>query len=82
MLLNATAKTDSHPLPMVASTILQEMWGQLVLDIPPTSGTWRKQQSTTATAAEAGLSGTEGVISEPKNVAEAGVGQSEFPVPQ
>ena len=38
MLLNATAKTESRPLPTVSPTVLEEMWGQPGLDIPPVSG--------------------------------------------
>ena len=37
MLLNATANTESHPLPMVVPTFLEEMWGQSRLDSPPAS---------------------------------------------
>ena len=79
MLLNATAKTESRPLPMVAPTVLEEMWVQPGLDSPPASGAWGEQQSTTATAPEVGLGGTEGIISDPKNFAEIGVGQPELP---
>ena len=55
------------------------MWGQPGLDSNPPSGAWREQKSTTATAPEVGLSRTEGVISDPENGAELGVGQPEIP---
>ena len=38
MLLNATLNTESRPLPTVSPTVLEEMWGQPGLDIPPVSG--------------------------------------------
>ena len=37
MLLNATVNMESHPLPMVVPTFLEEMWGQSILDSPPAS---------------------------------------------
>ena len=52
------------------------------MDSPPASGAWGEQQSITATSPEVGLGGTEGVISEPENGAEVGVGQLELPAPK
>ena len=43
------------------------MWGQMGFDSTPASGSWGEYQSTTATAPEVGLGGTEGFISKPKN---------------
>ena len=40
MLLNATLNTESRPLPTVAPTVLEEMWGQPGLYITPASGAW------------------------------------------
>ena len=82
MLINATTKTDSLPLPTVSPTVLEYMWVQPGLDIPAASRSWGEQQSTTATAPKVGIGGTEGVISEPKNGAKVGVGQPELPAPE
>ena len=74
MLPNATVNTESRPLPMVSPTVLEEIWVQAGFYSPPASGAWGEHQSTTDTAPEVGLGGTEGVISEPENGAEVGIG--------
>ena len=80
MILNTTANMESCLLLNPPPSVLEDMWGQLGLDIPPASGAWTEQQYTTATAPEVGLGRTEGVISEPKNGTKVGAVQPEIPL--
>ena len=82
MFLNTTAKTQSCPLPTVASTVLEEMWGHPGLNITPAPGTWREHQSTSSIAPEVGLGGMEGVISDSKYSAKVGVGKPNLHAPE